>query len=120
MDNFVSKIPNTQPDTIIELEVVVLAANDFRTPQYSPITCMYGFIFDSLVVLNTPSEFRETSQKALDSLLISFLIDEIILIESPSHIALACLLESNNIAWEQYMILEVDILTFYLDIWIIA
>ena len=35
-------------------------------------------------------------QKALDYLQTSFLIDEIILIETPSHIALACVLSSNE------------------------
>ena len=93
MDNFVSKIPNTQPDLIIQLEVVVLAANNFQVPQFSPIPCLYGFVFDSLSILGKIIKYQEFSQKALDRLQIALLIDDIMLIESPSHIALACALD---------------------------
>lgn len=93
MDSFVSKIPNTQPELIIQLEVIVLAASDFQFPQFSPITCLYGFVFDSLSILDKISDYQEFSQKALDRLQIALLVDDIMLIESPSHIALACVLD---------------------------
>lgn len=96
MDNFISKIPNTQSDLIIQLEVVVLAANDFRIPHFSPIPCLYGFIFDSLSILDKLSEYQEFSQIALDRLQIACMIDEIMLIETPSHVALACVLNSDQ------------------------
>lgn len=99
MDYFTSKIPNTQPDLIIQMEVVVLAANDFRPPQFSPIPSLYGFILDVLPVVNKTSELQELSQNALDKLQVCFMIDEIMLIESPSHIALACVLDSDK-DWE--------------------
>jgi hypothetical protein len=93
MDNFVSKITNTQSDLIIQLEVVILAANNFKLPQFSPIPCLYGFVFDSLSILNRISEYQEFSQKALDRLQIAVMFDDVMLIESPSHIALACVLD---------------------------
>ena len=93
MDNFTSRIPNTHPELIIQLEIVVLAANDFRVPQFSPIPCLYGFILDSLTILDRISEYQEFSQKALDRLQIAFMIDELLLTKSPSHIALACVLD---------------------------
>lgn len=100
MDQFVSKIPNSQTELIVQLEVVILEASDFRPPIFSPVTCLYGFILDVLPILNSISDsdfdYQEFSQKALERLQISFLIDEIILIESPSHIALACVLSSNE------------------------
>lgn len=93
MDSFVSKIPNTQPELIIQLEVIVLAASDFRFPHFSPIPCLYGFVFDSLSILDKMVDYQEFSQKALDRFQIALLIDGIMLIESPSHIALACVLD---------------------------
>ena len=103
MDNFISKIANAQADLIIQMEVVVLAASDFRPPQFSPIPCLYGFVLDILPLLDniSISEYPNVSQKALDRLQISFMIDEIVLTESPSHVALACVLESDQ-DWKLY------------------
>lgn len=96
MDCFTSKIPNTQPELIVQLEIVVLAANDFKPPQFSPIPCLYGYIFESMCVLNRMSEYQEQVQKAFDRLQVAFLIDELVLIETPAHIALACVLEFDD------------------------
>lgn len=96
MDQFISKIPNSQTDLIVKFEIVVLEASDFRPPIFSPITCLYGFILDALPILNNISEYQEFSQKALERLQVSFLIDAIILTETPSHIALACVLGTNE------------------------
>ena len=97
MDNFISKIANAQADLIIQMEVVVLAASDFRPPQFSPIPCLYGFVLDILPLLDniSISEYPNVSQNALDRLQISFMIDEIVLTASPS------LLESDP-DWKLY------------------
>lgn len=93
MDAFISKIPNSQPELVIQLEIVVLAANEFKPPQFSPIPCLYGFIFESMCSLKEIPEIQEQVQKYLDRLQVAFLIDELVLIETPAHIALACVLE---------------------------
>lgn len=96
MDNFGSKIPNAQPELIVQLEVFVLAASNFNPPQFSPIPCLYGFVFESACVLNRMSDYQELAQQSLDRLQIALLIDEIVLIETPAHIALACVLEFDS------------------------
>lgn len=96
MDIFISKIPNTNPELIIQMEVIVLESNDFRPPQFSLVTCVYGFLLDSLPIIEKISEYQDILQTALDRLQVAFMIDEIVLIESPSHVALACVLDSNK------------------------
>ena len=119
MDNFISKIANAQADLIIQMEVVVLAASDFRPPQFSPIPCLYGFVLDILPLLDniSISEYPNVSQNALDRLQISFMIDEIVLTASPS------LLESDP-DWKLYknlflFILVYSLLFLFVDIVII-
>ena len=96
MDKFISKIPNANPELIIQMEIVVLYASDFRPPQFSPISCVYGFLLDSLPIIEKIPEYQDISQAALDRLQVAFMVDDIILIESPSHIALACVLNSDK------------------------
>ena len=96
MDTFISKIPNTQPEIIVQMEVTVLAACNFRPPQFSVVPCLYGFILDIIPIIGKISNYQEITQKALDRLQISFMIEDIILLESPSHIALACILDSDS------------------------
>lgn len=97
MDIFVSKISNTNPESIIQMEVIVLESNDFRPPQFSLVTCVYGFLLDSLPIIEKISEYQDILQSALDRLQIAFMIEEIVLLESPSYIALACVLDSNKV-----------------------
>ena len=97
MDDFVSKIPNTNPELIVQMEVVVLESNDFRPPQFSPVTCLYGFLLDSMPIIAKISDYHDISQVALDRLQVAFMIDEIILVESPSHVALACVINSDKL-----------------------
>ena len=103
MDNFISKIPNTNSELIIRMEVIVLESNDFRPPQFSPLICIYGFLLDSLPVIEKISEYQDVLQPALDRLQVSIIIEDIVLIESPSHVALACVLDSDE-AFERYYI----------------
>lgn len=97
MDNFIFHIPNAQPDLIVQMETVVLAANNFRPPQFSPIPCLYGFLLDSLPIIDNIAEYQKYTQKSLDRLQISFMIDDIVLTECPSQIALACVLGSDQV-----------------------
>lgn len=96
MDKFTSKIPNTNPELIVQMEVVVLESNNFRPPQFSPVTCVYGFLLDSLPINGKIAEYQELLQNSLDRLQIAFMIDDVILTESPSHIALACVMDSDE------------------------
>lgn len=96
MDNFISKIPNTNPDLIVQMEIITLYANDFRPPQFSPIPCVYGFLLDALPIIEKIAEYQDILQAALDRLQVAFMMDEIMLVESPAHIAIACVINSDK------------------------
>lgn len=78
------------------MEVIVLESNDFRLPQFSLVTCVYGFLLDSLPIIGKISEYQDILQTSLDRLQVAFMLEDIVLIESPSHVALACVLNSNK------------------------
>ena len=95
MDEFIKNIPNTQAELIVDLELAVLECIDFRPPTFSPLPCLFGFLMDYLpVVEGQVNDIHERAQQALEHLQIGLMIEEIALINSPSAIALACVLEN--------------------------
>lgn len=97
MDEFVRCIPNTQAEAIVDLELVVLEAVDFRPPTFSPVPCLFGFLMDYLPVVGGSSrglgDIHERSQRALDHLQVALMIEDVVLLHPPAVIALACVLE---------------------------
>jgi hypothetical protein len=93
MDSFVEKIPNTNSSLIVRLEIVVIEASGFFPPEYSPVPCLYGFL---LYLFPSDDEYQTICDIAFDRLQIALMIDDIVLIESPSRVALACILDFNS------------------------
>lgn len=94
IDDFIKSIPNSQAEVIVDLELVVLECVDFRPPSFSSLPCLFGFLMDYLpLVEGQVSDIHDRAQQALDYLQTTLMIEEVMLIDSPSAIALACVLE---------------------------
>lgn len=79
--DFTNKIPNCQPSLITEIELVLLEALHFNLLFFHPHSALQGFA----LVLEADNETVKDSAKVLDLLVTT----DALLIETPSHLALA-------------------------------
>lgn len=104
MNDFVSNLPNTKPELIVEMELVILEAIDFRLPSFSAVVCFYGFIFDYLPKSEGLEASDDFIQEGLDRLQTALMLDSVMLVSTSSHIGLACALgttDHSEIYWEE-------------------
>lgn len=96
MDEFIKNIPNTRPELIVDLELVVLECVQFTPPSKSPVPCLYGVMMDFLALTgcSDENEIADQMQQATDKLKTALLIDQIVLHHPPSMLAFSCLPES--------------------------
>lgn len=79
--DFTNKIPNCQPSLITEIELVLLEALHFNLLFFHPHSALQGFA----LALEADNEKVKDATKVLDLLVTT----DALLIESPSHLALA-------------------------------
>lgn len=94
MSDFATKIPNCQPDLILEIELALLEALDFNIHFFHPHSCLAGFFLDIHASSSYPKEEIEVWHKNSGSVLDILVKTDALLIESPSHLALAAICKS--------------------------
>lgn len=101
MDSFSSKIPNIQPELIVNYEVLILSTLEFKLPMHSPFVCLYGFVIDWSSKSGSDFDYNLHLQRGIDRLQVALMIDRIMLLESPAEIALSCLYEPQSIEFDR-------------------
>ena len=102
MDSFSSKIPNIRSELIVKYEVLIFSALDFKPPLHSPVVCLYGLVIDWSSKNQRDFDYNLHLQRGIDRLLIAFMVDRILLFETPAEIALACLYEPQSHEFERF------------------
>lgn len=100
MRDFCESVPGTQADAVAAAEQVVLRAISYRFPPFSVLPCLLGFLMDfaRAVELNDEDAVDALKQHALDCLQRALLLDQLVLAQPPSRVALACVLEAAALA----------------------
>lgn len=97
IDQFTSRIPNSNPETILELEFTVSEAIDFKFTVHHPYRALHGFYLDLQKAFESASAerlggYHDEARK----LVASSILGDATFLFAPSQIALSALLSVNR------------------------
>lgn len=109
MSDFATKIPNCQPNLILEIELALLEALDFNIHFFHPHSCMAGLFLDIQATSQRNKDEIEAWHRGAGSVLDVLVKTDALLVEYPSHLAMAAVYKTNPdkfIEWARLRLAE--------------
>jgi hypothetical protein len=95
MSDFATKIPNCQPNLILEIELALLEALDFNIHFFHPHSSLAGLFLDIQASNLGDKEEIEAWHRGAGSVLDVLVKTDALLVESPSHLAMAAVYKAD-------------------------
>ncbi|PRT55400.1 Cyclin CCL1 [Wickerhamiella sorbophila] len=106
---FCDSLAKTEPSQILDLEFLLFKTLEFTATVHNGLRPLHGFFLDMQTVLDTfdRTELCSIHDKA-KSLIVDSFVSDVCFLYTPTQIALAALMEVNELAATQYMAQSMD------------
>lgn len=106
---FCESLAKTEPQQILDLEFLLFKTLEFTATVHNGLRPLHGFFLDMQSVLDTfdSAELCSIHDRA-KSLIVDSFVSDACFLYTPTQIALAALMEVNELATTQYMALSMD------------